>query len=199
MDVLRQELNAFYASQNLDAESLDYTILEQYRMKIAVTADIAHDCRVITDAASDRCYISGRSFPALIGLTQEELYKKEMGSSDEDDIYERIHPEDLVEKRMLEYDFFTFIDGIAPERKLAYKATCHLRMKDREGAYIYVDNSTRVIGLSPKGKVWLILCCYEFSSLQDPCQGILPHIIDFKTGQRMAVSLSIGRVIIFNQ
>lgn len=199
MDVLRKELNAFYESQKLDEEVLDYAILDKCRQNVEVAADVEQDCRVITDAASDRCYIYGRSFPALIGLTKEVLFLQEMNSSDEDDIYERIHPEDLVEKRMLEYDFFTFINTVAPENKLDYKATCHLRMRNLSREYIYVDNSTRILRLSPKNKVWLILCCYAVSPFQDSSHGILPRIVDLRNGEVTEVSFSGRRENILTQ
>jgi len=184
MDILRKELNAFYKGQNLKEENLDYSILSDCRHQVDVTVGVESDCRVITDAATDSCYIFGGRFAYLIGLSDSNLYARNMNSSDEDVIYNRIHPEDLVDKRMLEYDFFRFIDTISDCHKLDYKATCQLRIKDRRGKYIYVDNSTRVMRLSPNGRVWLILCCYDLSPIQDASHGgIVSRIINCVTGE----------------
>ncbi len=55
---------------------------------------------------------------------------RELDSSDEDLIYDRIHPEDLVEKRMLEYEFFRYVDPLPAAEKVRYRASCRLRLRD---------------------------------------------------------------------
>ncbi len=183
MDVLRKELNAFYDSQHLDKETLDSSVFEECKQKIDIAVEIENDCRVITDASADFCYISGGYFASLIGLSDTHPYKKEMNSSDEDEIYNRIHPEDLVDKRMLEYVFFKYVGSLPASQKLDYKATCHLRIKNRNEEFIYIHNTTRVMRLSPNGKVWLILCGYEISPIQEPTDGIEARIINCCTGE----------------
>ncbi len=190
MDILRKELTAFYKSQKLADENLDYSLLDEYRNRIGVIVDVEHDCRVITDAAEDCCYIWGGNFAKLIGLSDTADYITTTDSSDEDEIYNRIHPEDLVDKRMLEYEFFKYIDSLPDEYKPDYKAVSHLRFKDKTGEYIRVDNSTRVLCLSPNGKVWLILCCYDLSPDQGGSGGIEPCIVNSKTGEITRLQLS---------
>jgi len=199
MDVLRKELNAFYEGQNLIDEKLDYSILTDCKHLVEITVGVESDCRVITDAAADFCYIYGGGFSYLIGLSDSGSYYKEMNSSDEDEIYNRIHPEDLVDKRMLEYEFFRYIDTLSSNEKLKYKAVCHFRIKDRNGKYVYVDNSTRIMRLSPNGKVWLILCCYNLSPVQGLSNGIASRIINCATGEIIELQLSERRVHILTE
>lgn len=190
MDVLRKELNAFYEGQRLGEERLDYAVLKECRRKVGTATEVEGDCRVITDAAEDACFIFGGAFSHLLGLGESTAFVKEMDSSDEDLIYNRIHPEDLVEKRMLEYEFFRYIDTLSSNLKLNFKATCHFRIKDREGRYVFVDNSTRILQLSPKGKVWLILCCYDFSPCQAPVEGIGARIVNNLSGEVVDMELN---------
>ncbi len=193
MDVLRKELNAFYESQHLADEVLDHSTVAECKCMIDTAVEVDNDCRVITDAAADYCYISGGSLSYLLGLSDNCTYRKEMDSSDEDVIYNRIHPEDLVDKRLLEYSFFKHIDSLPSDRKLNYKATCRIRIRDREGRYLYVSNSTRVMRLSPKGKVWLILCCYGLSPVQDLSYGIESRIMNCITGEISPLQVSLQR------
>lgn len=190
MDVLRKELTAFYESQNLADEKLDYKLLAECRRRVEVAVGVENDCRVITDAAADHCFIFGGSFSYLIGLSDGCWFAEEMDSSDEDVIYKRIHPEDLVDKRMLEYEFFKYIDTLPNSLKTNYKATCSIRIRNRNGQYIRVNNSTRVMRLSPNGKVWIILCGYELAPEQQASEGIEPRIINFVTGEITDVQLS---------
>lgn len=190
MDVLRKEINSIYERQNLDAEKLESAVVEDCRRKIETIVSIDNNCRVITDASTDSCYIYGGRLASLIGLCDTSIYAQKMDSSDEDVIYDRIHPEDLVDKRMLELYFFKYVDALPDNEKQGYMATCHFRIRNRCGVYIFVDNSTQVMHLSPNGKIWLILCCYSLSPIQEPLPGIASCIINNTTGKITEVSLS---------
>jgi len=194
MDVLRKELNIIYSSQNVGSEWLDPDILEMRKTQTCDSVSIEDDCRVITDASADVCFIYGGSFAKLFGLhAGKMLYFKAMNSSDEDDIYNRIHPEDLVEKRMLEYEFFKFVDKLPADDKLRFKATCRIRIRNSDGNYLYVDNITRILQLSPKGKIWLILCTYGVSPAQETATDISPRIVNTASGEVRVLSLNENR------
>ncbi len=190
MDILRKELDLFYESQNLSQEKLDPNILCHSKQQVMISSEVDNNCRVITDAALDHCFIFGGSFGCHLGISNSNNFECELNSSDEDIIYNRIHPEDLVDKRMLEYEYFKFIDRQPVEKKINFKATCRIRIKNKDGIYIYVDNSTQVLQLSPNGKVWLILCCYNFSPNQKAQYGITPAIINFAEGEVKEVNLT---------
>lgn len=184
MDILRKELDRIYQSQNLDAEYLDEGRITACKEIASNVASATGGCCVITDAARDYCYLYAGGLSSLIGLDGAPDLYREIGSSDEDVIYTRLHPEDLVEKRMLEYEFFRFVDPLPPSEKKKYKATCRIRVRDREGNYIFIDNSTQIIEPSPGGKIWLILCCYDLSPLQKGMpEGINAHIKNNHTGE----------------
>lgn len=188
MDILRKELNAIYASQELDKEVLDTTVIDSAIAQVKIFAAINNCCCVITDAAADKCYIMGGSFCKLLGVTDEQEMYIEADSSDEDEIYIRMHPEDLAEKRMLEYEYFKHVDSLPGDEKTRFKASCTIRIKDRNGDYISVSNSTQVLVPSPAGKTWLILCCYDLSPAQQPIEaGINPRIVNNSTGEVIAI------------
>lgn len=199
MDVLKKELNAIYEGQNLMVEKLDYEILGKCKCMTEMAVEVDGDCRVITDVASDRCHIFGGKLARLIGLCDAGAYINEMDSSDEDVIYNRINPEDLVDKRMLEYEFFKYVDMLPDGDKLDYRATCHFRIKDRNNRYVHVDNSTRIMRLSPNGKIWLILCCYALSPDQESTSGIVSRIINDMTGEIIEIKLSDKRAHILTE
>ncbi len=202
MDILRRELEEIYAGQRLQEETLDRWALEGYRRSVGRMADMTRGCCVITDAASDRCYVYGGAFARLMGwemqandercVTHDDLscWELVLDSSDEDFIYNRIHPESLPEKRLLEFEFFKMIDKLPADQKLHHKAVSRFRIQDKEGNYIWVDNSTQVLCLSPKGMMWLILCIYDLSADQTPHEGIAPRIKDYRTGKVATLSLA---------
>ncbi len=180
MDILRKELNSIYESQDLRHETLDPEVVETSKQQIAMCADIDGNCRIITDASNDTCLVFGSRFGNLLGISPNMT---KVDSSDEDEIYNNMHPEDLADKRMLEYEFFKFVDGLPIDSKLSYKATCKIRIKNNLGDYISVTNSTQVLKLSPAGKIWLILCCYDFADSKIDNPGISPRIVNSATGE----------------
>ena len=199
MDILRKELSAIYHAQNLDTAILSGAVVDNIveTMRHAVAFD--NNCRVVTDAAADSCCIIAGSFASVMGLQQSsEILCKSFSSSDEDLIYARMHPEDLADKRMLEYEFFRHIDSLPAPSRLKYKATCRIRMRNRSGDYIHVDNSTQILRLAPHGGFWLILCTYAISPVQEATHGIEPRIMDMSTGDSLRVQLNARRANILS-
>ncbi len=197
MDILRKELNAVYASQCLDCEVLDSTVLADCRRAVEAMTGVSDACAVITDASCDRCYLYAGRFGTLMGINDGDRLSEILDSSDEDLIYNRLHPEDLVDKRMLEYEFFRYVDTLHTGEKTAWRATCRIRLRDRGGEYRVVDNSTQILRLSPAGRMWLILCRYDLSPDQSVPEGIEPRIVSNVTGRVMALSFDKrrGRVL----
>lgn len=192
MDILRKELDGIYSAQRLGEENLPPGDVETVKKMAEGVVMVKNGCAVVTDASCDRCHVYPGAFGGLMGFA-DSRHVLEFDSSDEDLIYNLIHPEDLVDKRFLEYEFFMLADSVTPDDKLSYRATCRLRMKDPEGKYRYVDNSTQVIRLSPAGKIWLILCLYDLSSNQNAESGISPCIVNAKSGEIKALSFDAKR------
>lgn len=189
MDILRKELNQIYSEQHLQEETLDVSKVEVAKSIAETVSNITNGCTVITDACYDKCYIYAMGLGALIGLTNEQNLYCEYSSSDEDIIYSRIHPEDIAEKRMLEYEFFKMTNAVDSDEKKNFKATCRIRIKSINNDYIIVENSTQIVELSPAGKMWIILCCYNLSPDQKEFNDITPHIINNVTGKITTLSL----------
>lgn len=188
MDILRKELNAIYAGQELYKEVLDPTVVLSESKRIMEYVAVNDGCCVITDASADHCYIIAGNLGHILGLTDETKIYKEIDSSDEDVIYSLVHPEDLVEKRMLEYEFFKHITNADINDMHNFKAACTIRIRDREGSYLYIDNTTQVLRKSGAGKMWLILCCYNLSGMARSVSGIAPRIINCQTGESIIIS-----------
>lgn len=193
MDILRKELNAIYAAQHLETEMLAAADVEAAKRIAEAVVSVSNGCAVITDASCDRCYVYPGMFGHIMGFSDDGRGMMDFDSSDEDVIYNLIHPEDLVDKRFLEYEFFRLADSLADNTKLECKAACRLRMLDPQGNYRLIDNSTQVIGLSPGGKIWLILCLYDFSPHRHTSAGIEPAIIDSRTGTVETLSFDTKR------
>lgn len=193
MDIYRKELNEIYEAQRLESETLDPVCIAALRERVGAMVELNDGCAVVTDASCDRCWLYAGGFGPLMGLSESPQSCIEVDSSDEDLLYVRMHPEDLVEKRMLEYELFRLADSVTADEKCALKATCSIRIRDISGAYRVIDNSTQVCRLSPGGKIWLILCCYSLSPDTGHTGDIRPRIIDTRSGRVTAFSFESRR------
>ncbi|MGM9844808.1 MAG: response regulator transcription factor [Muribaculaceae bacterium] len=198
MDVLRRELDAIYARQQLCPDTLPASVLQHAIDEVKAMTSVLGCCAVITDAACDRSYFFGGRVADLLELPSSHSTYLEIDSSDEDFLYARIHPKDIVDKRMLEYEFLKYADRLTPRHKTSVRAVCRLRISDAHGRYFTVDNSTRVLKLSPSGKIWLILCCYDLSALEPDPAGICAGIVDVNGGMVEALSFADKRAAILS-
>lgn len=183
MDVLRKELNAIYNRQNLSNEILPQNIVEQNLSKVACIAEVTGKCCVVTDISKDKSYFFSGCSANLIGLTAAEKSINEITSSDEDFLYERMDRKDLVDLRMLEYDFFCLLDSVDPFDKPHYKAVGLIYMRGPSSDEIVIEKTTQVLALAPNGNIWLVLCCYDLAQQPKPRIGINPMIVNNKTGK----------------
>lgn len=190
MDILRKELTGIYDSQGLEKEDLNLMDIKHCKQLAEGFVSVVNGCAVITDASCDHCYLYIGSIGTLLGIADSYPISKDIDSSDEDIIYNRMHPEDLVEKRMLEYEFFKFIDPLSGDEKLEYQATCRIRIKNQEEGYTLIDNTTQIICPSPAGKIWLILCTYSLAADQKWTGNILPAIKNNHSGKITALSFN---------
>lgn len=190
MDVLQKEIDEVYATYPIDCQALDYGIVERKRCFIQSLTEINGGCAVISDLSNRKSYVAIHSWAHFLGLTDEEAALSVIDSMDEDCIYRRIHPEDLVEKRLLEYKFFQKTFSMSPEERLKYRGRCRLRMMNEYGVYQYIDNLVQIMENTPAGGVWLIFCLYSLSADQRPEQGIYATITHMERGEVETLYLS---------
>lgn len=199
MDIYRKELNEIYAAQGLEAEALPECVVTELVNKANGLAELTGRCIVITDIAHDSSMFIPGELAGVMGLSGVEASSRFIDSSDEDFLYSRMHPEDLVDLRMLEYDFFSKIDRLPAEEKRRYKAVAEIRMDDGNGGHVLITKSTQVAALSPAGKMWLMLCGYDLSSHPSDTKTTDPRIICVYTGKVHRLSLGEKRGLILTQ
>ena len=164
MDVLQKEIDEVYATHPTAHEALDNGIVEQHQQFVRSLTEVNGGCAVISDLSNRKSYVTVHPWANFLGLTPEEAALSVIDSMDEDCIYRRIHPEDLVEKRLMEYKFFQKTFSMSPGERLKYRGRCRLRMMNEKGVYQYIDNLVQIMQNTPAGNVWLIFCLYSLSA-----------------------------------
>ena len=160
MDVLQKEIDEVYATQLIADEILDNGVVEQHQRFIHSLTEINGGCAVISDLSNRKSYIAVHPWAHFLGLTPEEAALSVIDSMDEDCIYRRIHPEDLVEKRLLEYQFFQKTFSMSSEERLKYRGRC--RSGNRSSGCLYILMNILWIFL---GGIWICLSHLVFGAI----------------------------------
>lgn len=189
MDVLKKELEEAFSIQHFDKKLIDEQILVECQKLAKATTLVNNGCAVLSDMSAGNSYFSIGSFGDLLGLAPEEISQDMIDSLDEDCIYSRIHPEDLVDKRMLELKFFLFLQKKPVSDRLKYRSSCRIRILDKDKNYKYVDNQTQILRNSLCGNMWLALCQYNLSSDQSSLVGINSIVSNTDTGDVFPITL----------
>lgn len=199
MDVLKAELEEAFAIQHFDLTLYNEQTVTECRQLIRLLTGVNNGCAVLTDLAANRSYFSIGTFGEFLGLAANDLSQEVIESLDEDCIYHHIHPEDLVDKRMLELKYFHFLCQQSAGERLKYRSNCRIRMQNHKGEYKYITNQTQILRNYPCGNMWLALCQYELSPDQSILPGINSRITNNETGEVIALQLSQERAFILSE
>ncbi|WP_316830882.1 response regulator transcription factor [Pedobacter aquatilis] len=113
---------------------------------------------VLSDLKSRKSYMYYGAFAETLGLNQTV---EEIKSIWEDELLNKVHPEDLQKKYRLEFQFFQLLNDIESAERMDYEVITKLRIKNSDGKYIQVKHRLLYIGNSVDGTTWLALCLYN--------------------------------------
>ena len=106
MSVITKMENKF-SSESLDSLDKRRESIDQVVEMMKGYVQIEHSVAVISDLAEKKSYILSGNFRNFFEMDSSEYFT--IDSIWEDDIYQRIHPDDLFDRHLLELDFFNFL------------------------------------------------------------------------------------------
>jgi len=174
-------LNETLLQQPFDKEQEGMS-LAQYQYMAFMYSRIENAIAVLSDMKANRSYIYNGRVANELGL-EESVSPSEINSIWEEDIFNLIHPDDLVEKHLLELQFFNMIKSIPIAETSDYHVSSNLRMRNKDGKYILIAHRMFYVSSKLNGSMWLALCLYNISYddvIGVPAKGI---IFNSATGQ----------------
>ena len=121
---------------------------------------VENSIAVLSDLKSNRSYIYNGGIAERLGISERNTTKS-IESIWEEDILDRIHPDDLIKKHSLELKFFHLLKTRSVEDRSDYYITSKMRMKDYLGGYIPVQHRMFYVCSFPSGSFYLALCLYN--------------------------------------
>ncbi len=151
MDIVNK-LNSEFRAQDF-SESFS---IERYKRMAEDYALLENAIAVLSDMSGDKSYIYYGAFARSLGINENS---GDIDSIWEDDILQKLHPDDLNSKHLQELRFFYFIkrQNSASSYCLAHK----LRMRNASGEYISILHRQFYIYSPEDNTLRLALCLYN--------------------------------------
>ncbi len=122
---------------------------------------IENSIAVLSDLKANQSYIYNGGVAETLGLAEKGSMKS-IHSIWEEDIFDRIHPDDLLRKHSLELQFFHLLKSMPVKERSDYYIRSEIRMRNGEGKYIAIRHRMFYISGCVIGNLWLALCLYDF-------------------------------------
>lgn len=155
------ELNETLLQQDfLDANAPEKQ-LQHFQAIAQMYARIENAIAVLSDLQSNKSYIYNGKLAKEVGLDDGDQKMDEIESIWEEKIFEKIHPDDLLSKHILELQFFQMLKKVPQTERCDYFTSSKIRMQNNTGKYIAIRHRMFYIANFSNGSVWLALCLYN--------------------------------------
>ena len=177
---IKDKLFTTLLHQEFPYEAGDKEILEECKKQAKTYVEIEGNIAVLSDFQADFSHIYVGSFGKLFQLPAGY---STIDSAFEEGVFEKIHPDDLIDRHILELSYFQLQKSVAPEMRSVYSTYCNLRIMNAQGVYITVTHRTIYLRSFRDGSVWLALCLYSPATTASPALGIDGRVINSETGE----------------
>ena len=161
MDIVSTLNNELLKQPFQDGQNESVLLAEGQRMAFRY-AGVENAIAVLSDLRSNRSYIYNGGLAEGLNIAARGS-TKEIHSIWEEDIFDRIQPDDLLNKHLLELHFFHFLKSLPVGERSDYHIASRMRMADKSGVYIPVYHRMFYICSCSSGNLWLALCLYNHS------------------------------------
>jgi len=165
-------LNEKLLRQSFGEDSNQPISITKYQDIAHVYSMVENSIAVLSDLKSNKSYIYNGGVAAKLGISEKNSAEK-INSIWEEEIFEKIHPDDLLAKHSLELKLFQLVKNLPISERSDYHITSRIRMRDKLGKYISIQHRMFYICSSTNGSLWLALCLYNFA-----CNKSIPETFD---------------------
>ncbi|MBS7256773.1 response regulator transcription factor [Flavobacterium branchiicola] len=156
--------------------------IEWYKESVENYVEIEQCIAVLSDFKANCSYYYKGSFGNQFGFSVADHFTD---CAFEEFIFSKIHPEDLIERHILELNYFYFLKDLPQKEHHKYTTFCRIRILDAQGNYSYATHRTIYLKNFSNGSVWLALCLYSASHSTQTASGTDAQIVNVQTGEKV--------------
>ena len=175
-------LNEELLNQSFPNNQNQTLLLNQYKAVAENYARLENAIAVLSDLTSNKSYIYYGKVANKLGIADNDC-TKEINTIWEEDIFERIHPDDLMGKHLLELQFFNLLKKLPEKERSDYHVNSYMRIKDKERNYLTIHHRMFYVCSLSSGSLWLSLCLYNVSYESSDTENIYGIIVNSASGE----------------
>ncbi|RXK83221.1 response regulator transcription factor [Filimonas effusa] len=165
-----------------DASQLE--ALEECRRLAQSYVQVDGSVAVLSDFASDVSYMYAGGFGKSLHIEKPFTL---LPSAFEDCIFHLLHPDDLLERHILELRYFAMQKELPVTERTKFSCHCRVRVSNGDGGYTYINHRIFYLKSHQNGSIWLSLCLYAPATDNSNRAGIDGKIMNQDTGEIIAV------------
>lgn len=186
MDI-KEDLSQQLLGQTFEDGDKCQAELAVYKQLAKGYAAVENAIAVLSDLKTAKSYVYYGSWSASLALPDQSKFS-EIDSIWEEAIFACIHPDDLLNKHLMELQFFGLSRELAVGRQQDFCGINLLRMRSLEGAYLPVKHRIFYISSPANGSLRFALCLYNIAD-RDYRDGEHKHfILNTITGEQLALN-----------
>lgn len=175
-----------FSFESIDSLEIRNEALNEALQMMQSYVELDNSVAVLSDLASNKSYIFAGNFGRFFDMDISGYTI--IDSIWEDDIYNRIHPDDLFQRHLLELEFFNFLKKIPPGERLHYATKCRIRTLNSNNNFQYIMHRSFYLKNSSEGGLWLAVCLYNYLfDKSGAITGIDGKIVNTVTGESISV------------
>lgn len=144
-------------------------------------ARVENSISVLSDLRANKSYIYNGGIAPELGLA-DRYTSGQINSIWEEAIFNRIHPDHLLQKHTSELRFFHLLKSIPPAERQDYHVTSSILMRNQSDQYVPVQHRMFYISGTKSGSIWLALCLYNLSHVHTAQGNYQCTIVNTRTG-----------------
>lgn len=174
-------LNEKLLKQSFEEDPTQPIFITKYQQIAYMYSLVENSIAVLSDLKSNKSYIYNGGVAARLGISEKNSTEK-INSIWEEDIFEKIHPDDLLAKHALELNLFHLVKSLPISERSDYHIISTINMRDKFGKYIPIQHRMFYICSSDNGSLLLALCLYNFAINKSTCKNSYGIIVNSATG-----------------
>lgn len=159
-DNIFETLSDALLNQTFDDKQKALVSLEDCKNRANMYAVVENSIAVLSDLISDKSYIFYGKISRELGI-DIDVADSDIDSIWEKDIFDRIHPDDLLQKHIHELRYFNLLKELPIKERADYYVSSRIRMLNRDQQYTSVRHRMFYVSNFPDGDLWLALCLYN--------------------------------------
>lgn len=131
MNHIKTDLSKTLLEQDFNSKDVENVYFKKCQQMAENFIELENGIAVLSDLQNNRSYVYSGKLADELNVFQNKN-KKEIETIWEEELFDKLHPDDVLQKHILELEFFQFIKNIPFESRKNFCVVSHLRILEKK-------------------------------------------------------------------